>query len=171
LDAGRGPRRYDLIIAVAILQIRKNPDKVLRKKAKKVAIIDDSVQRLIDDMIETLEDASGVGLAANQVGVPIRLVVIQMPEEEVIVLINPEIVEKKGERKVIEGCLSIPGYQAEVTRAETVKIRAKDRNGKLIRKKASDLLAQAFEHEIDHLNGILYIDYLPDDANLQKTGD
>jgi peptide deformylase len=156
---------------MAVLKIRENPDKVLRKKAKKVTAIDDSVQRLINDMIETLEHASGVGLAANQVGVPLRVVVIQIPEEEVIVLINPEVVEKKGERKVIEGCLSIPGYKAEFIRAESVKVRAKDRNGKLIRKNASDLLAQAFEHEIDHLNGVLYIDYLQEDDTLQKTGD
>jgi len=153
---------------MAVLKIRTNPDPVLRKKARKVSIIDDSVHRLIDNMIETLEDTSGVGLAANQVGVALRIVVIQIPGEDVLVLINPEIVETKGERTVIEGCLSVPGYQAEITRAETVKVRAKGRHGRLIRRKASDLLAQAIQHETDHLNGVLYIDYLSDSSQLVK---
>jgi peptide deformylase len=84
------------------------------------------------------------------------------------VLINPEIIEMKGERMVIEGCLSIPGYQAEICRAETVKVRAKGRHGRVIRRKASDLLAQAIQHEVDHLNGVLYIDYLADIGQLLK---
>jgi peptide deformylase len=154
---------------MAVLRIRTNPDPVLRKKAKRVTDLE-SVQRLIDDMVETLTAAPGVGLAANQVGTPLRIIVIRIPEEEdVITLINPEIVEKKGERCVMEGCLSIPGYQAEITRSESVKVRAKDRHGKLVRKKATELLAQALEHEIDHLNGILYIDYLQDKDQLLKT--
>jgi len=124
---------------------------------------------LIRFMINTMQAASGVGLAANQVGKPLRIVVIQVPEEEVMVLINPEIVEMKGERLVMEGCLSVPGYQAEVTRAESVKVKARGRHGKLIRKKAADLLAQVMQHEIDHLNGILYIDYLQDKTKLLKT--
>jgi peptide deformylase len=154
---------------MAVLKIRTNPDPVLRKKARKVTSIDDSVHRLIDNMIETLEDSSGVGLAANQVGVPLRIVVIQIPGEDVLVLINPEIVETNGERTVIEGCLSVPGYQAEITRAEIVKVRAKGRHGRIIRRKASDLLAQAIQHEVDHLNGVLYIDYLSDIGQLVKT--
>jgi peptide deformylase len=154
---------------MAVLKIRTNPDPVLRKKANKVTSIDSSVLRLIDNMIETLQDSSGVGLAANQVGVPLRIVVIQIPDEELLVLINPEIVETKGERTVIEGCLSIPGYQAEICRAETVKVRAKGRHGRLIRRKASDLLAQAIQHEVDHLNGVLYIDYLTDIGQLVKN--
>jgi peptide deformylase len=153
---------------MAVLKIRTNPDPMLRKKARKVTSIDSSVLRLIDNMIETLEDSSGVGLAANQVGVPLRIVIIQMPGEDVLVLINPEIVETKGERTVIEGCLSVPGYQAEITRAETVKVRAKGRHGRLVRRKASDLLAQAIQHEVDHLNGVLYIDYLSDINQLVK---
>jgi peptide deformylase len=120
-------------------------------------------------MIETLDKASGVGLAANQVGVPLRIVIIHIPDKDVIVLINPEIIEKTGERLVVEGCLSVPGYQAEVKRSESVRVKARDRQGKLFRKKATDLLAQAFEHEIDHLNGILYIDYLQDMDKLEKT--
>jgi peptide deformylase len=153
---------------MAVLKIRTNPDPVLRKKAKRVKDID-SVQRLIDDMVETLNAAPGVGLAANQVGTALRIIVIRVPEEEdVLALINPEIVEKQGERCVMEGCLSIPGYQAEITRSESVKVRARDRHGKLVRKKATELLAQALEHEIDHLNGILYIDYLQDKDELLK---
>lgn len=155
---------------MAVLKIRTNPDPVLRKKAKKIASVDDSIRKLIDDMIETMQEASGVGLAANQVGVPLRIVVIQVPEQEVLVLVNPVVVEAKGERLVIEGCLSVPGYQAEVPRAESVRIQARDRKGKLFRKRGSDLLAQAMQHEIDHLNGILYIDYLTDKDQLLKTG-
>jgi peptide deformylase len=154
---------------MSVLKIRTNPDPVLRKKAVKVATIDDSVRDLIDNMIETLHESSGVGLAANQVGVPLRIVVIQVPEEDLLVLVNPEIVEIAGERTVVEGCLSIPGYQAEICRAETVKVKAKGRSGKLIRRKASDLLAQAIQHEVDHLNGVLYIDYLDDMSQLVKT--
>jgi peptide deformylase len=154
---------------MAVLKIRKNPDPILRKKAKKVAAIDVSVQRLIDNMIETLDKCSGVGLAANQVGVPLRVVIIRIPDKDVMVLINPEIIEKTGERIVVEGCLSIPGYQAEVKRSESVRVKARDRQGKLFRKKATDLLAQAFEHEIDHLNGVLYVDYLEDMNKLEKT--
>jgi peptide deformylase len=154
---------------MAVLKIRKNPDAVLRKKAKKIATIDPSVERLVEDMLETLDASSGVGLAGNQVGVPLRIVVIRIPEKEAMVLINPEIVERTGERQVVEGCLSIPGYQAEITRSECVRVRAKDRHGKLIRRKCTDLLAQAMEHEIDHLNGILYIDYLQDMASLEKV--
>jgi len=154
---------------MAVLKIRTNPDPVLRRKAKKIAAVDASIRKLIDDMIETMQEAYGVGLAANQVGVPLRIVVIQVPEQEVLVLVNPVIVETKGERTVIEGCLSVPGYQAEVTRAESVRVQARDRNGKLFRKRGTELLAQAMQHEIDHLNGVLYIDYLKDKNQLLKT--
>jgi peptide deformylase len=154
---------------MSVLKIRTNPDPVLRRKAKKIAAIDDSIRKLIDDMIETMREACGVGLAANQVGVPLRIVVIQVPEQEVLVLVNPVLVETKGERMVIEGCLSVPGYQAEVPRAESVRIQARDRNGKLFRKRGTELLAQAMQHEIDHLNGVLYIDYVKDKSELLKT--
>jgi peptide deformylase len=153
---------------MAVLKIRIYPDPVLRKKARKVTSIDASVHKIIDNMIETLQESSGIGLAANQVGVPLRIVVIQMPDEEALVLINPEVVETKGERTVVEGCLSVPGYQAEICRAETVKVRAKGRHGRVIRRKASDLLAQAIQHEVDHLNGVIYIDYLSDISQLVK---
>jgi len=154
---------------MAVLKIRTNPDPVLRRKARRIAVIDDSIRKLIDDMVETMQESYGVGLAANQVGVPLRVVVIHVPEEEVLVLVNPVIVETKGERMVIEGCLSVPGYQAEVPRAESVRIQARDRNGKIFRKRGTELLAQAMQHEIDHLNGMLYIDYLKDKSQLRKT--
>jgi peptide deformylase len=154
---------------MAVLKIRTNPDPVLRRKARRIAVIDDSIRKLIDDMVETMQESYGVGLAANQVGVPLRVVVIQVPEEEVLVLVNPVIVETKGERMVIEGCLSVPGYQAEVPRAESVRIQARDRNGKIFRKRGTELLAQAMQHEIDHLNGMLYIDYVKDKSQLLKT--
>jgi len=145
------------------------PDPVLRQKAKKVSKIDKSVQQLIDDMVETMRAASGVGLAAPQVGVPLRVAVIEMPGDEVTVLINPEVVKKQGERLVQEGCLSVPGYQGEISRAVWVKVKAKDRHGRGIRLKGEELLAQALEHEIDHLNGVLYIDRLDGPDKLRKA--
>lgn len=149
--------------------IRVLPDPVLRQKAKKVSKIDRSVQQLIDDMIETMRAASGVGLAAPQVGVPLRVAVIEIPGSEVIVLINPEIVKKQGERLIQEGCLSIPGYQGEISRSVWVKVKAKDIQGRSIRIKGEELLAQALEHEIDHLNGVLYIDRLDGPDKLRKS--
>jgi peptide deformylase len=152
---------------MAILQIRTLPDPVLRQKAKRVAKIDDSIQKLIDDMIDTLRaDPNRAGLAAPQVGVLLRVAVIEVPEQELITLINPEIIKKEGERIVQEGCLSIPGYFGEIKRAVTVKIKAKDRDGKEFRLKAQGLLAQALEQEIEHLDGILYIDHLENQEKL-----
>lgn len=145
---------------MAILPIRVAPDPILRQKSKRVRHIDRSTQRLIDNMLETMRSVSGVGLAAPQVGVPLRIAVIGIPEQEEIVLVNPKIVRKSGERLVNEGCLSIPGYIGQVKRAVSVTIKGRDRNGKEIRIKAAELLAQALEHEINHLNGILYIDHL-----------
>lgn len=137
------------------------PDPVLRQKAKRVSAISSSLQRLIDDMIETMQDAHGVGLAANQVGVLQRVIVIQMPDdEEPRVFINPEIVRSEGEREVEEGCLSIPGYRGLVKRSVTVRAKGLNRKGKSVKVNADELLAQALEHEIDHLNGTLYIDRL-----------
>ena len=146
---------------MAVLPIRDFPDPVLRQKAKRVRNLDGSVERLIDDMLETLHSiVSGVGLAAPQVGVPLRVIVIEIPEEETIVLINPEIVKRSGERTVVEGCLSIPGYRGEIKRSVSVTVKGRDRHWREFRLKATDLLAQALEHEIDHLNGVLYIDHL-----------
>ena len=146
---------------MGILPIRIAGDPVLREKAKKVKRIDASLQKLIDDMIDTMHAAPGVGLAAPQVGQSLRVVVIDTPDDGLKVLINPEIVKASGERRVMAGCLSVPGYQAEITRSRQVTVKALDRDGKQIRLKAADnLLAQALEHEIDHINGVLYIDHL-----------
>lgn len=154
---------------MAVIPIRVAPDPVLRQKAKKVPKIDASVLKLIDDMIDTMRAAPGVGLAAPQVGVSLRVLVIEVPGEEVITLINPEVVKRSGKRRLWEGCLSVPGYTAEIERSQTVLVKGLDRSGKPVRIKASDnLLAQALEHEIDHLNGVLYIDYLESPDQLVK---
>ena len=145
---------------MAVLPLRVAPDPVLRQKAKRVTNIDTSIQRLIDNMLETMPAVSGVGLAAPQVGVSLRVAVIEIPGEEPIILINPEIVKRSGERTVVEGCLSVPGYRGEIKRALSVTAKGRDRQGREFRLKATELLAQALEHEIDHLNGILYIDHL-----------
>lgn len=152
---------------MAVLEIRTLPDPILRQKAKRVTRIDNSVQKLIDDMIETLHaDPNRAGLAAPQVGVPLRIAVIELPEQGPITLVNPEVIKKEGERIVQEGCLSIPGYFGEIKRAMTVKVKAKDRYGKQFRLKAEGLLAQALEQEIEHLDGILYIDHLESEEKL-----
>ena len=157
---------------MALLPIRVAGDPVLRQKAKKVRKIDASVQKLIDDMIETMRDAPGVGLAANQVGVLLRVVVIEVPKDEdreaqrpddwdLYVLVNPQIVKRSGERPLDEGCLSVPGYKAVVPRSVSVTVKGLNREGREVRVKAEDnLLAEALEHEIDHINGVLYIDHL-----------
>ena len=141
-------------------------DPVLRKKAKKVPRIDDSIQKLIDDMIEAMHHANGVGLAAPQIGVSLRVIVLQMPEEGPIAIINPEIVKTDGTQEVTEGCLSVPGYYGEITRSASVTVKGKNREGKAIRVKATGLIAEALEHEIDHLNGVLYIDHLESQEHL-----
>lgn len=158
---------------MALRPIRLIPDPVLRKRTQRVREIDDSIQQLIDDMVETMRDAPGVGLAANQVGVPLRLCVIEIPEEDnVRVLINPQLVSREGEREVDEGCLSIPGYRGVVLRSLKVKVRALDRDGKPFQIKAEDnLLAQALEHEIGHLNGGFYIDHLVHEDSIWKIGE
>ena len=153
---------------MAVLPIHLVPDPVLRQKSKRVRSIDESIHRLIDDMLETMHSAAGVGLAAAQLGTLLRVIVIGIPEEEDIVLINPEIVRRTGERVVDEGCLSIPGYIGQIKRAELVRVKGLDSSGKKIRIKADELLAQALEHEIDHLNGVLYIDYLDSMDKLRK---
>jgi peptide deformylase len=154
---------------MAVLPIRKVPDPILRKKTKRVSSIDKSIKKLVADMRETLHaDAGRVGLAAPQVGVSLRITVIGIPNEEDIILINGEIVRRKGQRLVSEGCLSIPGYIGELYRAESVTAKGLDIKGKEIRIKAEGLLSQALEHEIDHLNGTLYIDHLESTDTLRK---
>ena len=155
---------------MTVLAIKKLPDPILRQKAKKVSGADPSIRKLIDDMTETMYEANGVGLAAPQVGVSLRIVVICLPEENApeIVLINPEIVKKSGEREIEERCLSVPGYAGQIKRAVSVTVKAKDQNWKEVRIKANELLAQALEHEIDHLNGILYVDRVESPDKLVK---
>jgi peptide deformylase len=155
---------------MGILPIRVAGDPVLRKKAKRVPKIDASIQKLIDDMIDTMRAAPGVGLAAPQIGVSLRVIVIETPEDGLLELINPEIVKTSGTRRLTEGCLSVPGYQAEIPRSKQVTVKALNRDGKEVRLKAVDtLLAQALEHEIDHINGILYIDHLEQGEQLMPV--
>ena len=154
---------------MAVLLIRTVPDPVLRQKTKRIRTIDKSVKKLIADMLETLHAEEGrAGLAAPQVGVSLRTAVIGIPDEEDIILINPEIVRKKGERLVSEGCLSVPGYVGRIKRAESVTAKGRDISGKEIRIRAEGLLAQALEHEIDHLDGVLYVDHVESEDDLRR---
>ena len=154
---------------MARLPMRHVPDPILRQQTRRVTQIPANMKQYTDDMVETMHAEHGVGLAANQVGGLQKVAVIQLPEwNEALVLINPEIIRREGEREVEEGCLSIPGYRGTVTRSERVRVRALDLNGKVIRIKADGLLAQALEHETDHLNGILYIDHLVSRESLWK---
>ena len=153
---------------MTVLPLRIAPDPVLRQKAKRVKVIDASIRRLAEDMVDTMHHHEGVGLAANQVGVLKRVITIGMPEERVRVLINPEIIKREGEREVEEGCLSVPEYRGLITRSIWVRAKALELEGKEVRIKADGLLAQALEHEIDHLNGILYIDHLKRHEDLWK---
>ena len=166
---------------MAVLPILELPHAALRKKARKVKKIDSSILRLAYDMVDTMREAGGTGLAANQVGVLRRVIVVQLPaeapeiegseveEEEARIYINPEIVHREGERRVEEGCLSIPGYKGFITRSVWVKFRALDHTSKTVKLKADELLAQVLEHEVDHLNGILYIDHLESHEKLLKV--
>ncbi|OGO02524.1 MAG: peptide deformylase [Chloroflexi bacterium RBG_13_54_8] len=145
---------------MAVLPLRFVPDPVLRQKARRVPGVDTRLEKLVADMIETMVAAPGVGLAAPQVGVSWRVAVIGMPDEESMVLINPAVVRRTGERLVEEGCLSLPSYRGEIKRSVSVTVKARNLRGKEFRIKAEGLLAQALEHEIDHLNGVLYVDHL-----------
>ncbi|MEX3616414.1 peptide deformylase [Paenibacillus glucanolyticus] len=142
---------------MAIRIIVKEPDEVLHKKAKEVTKITPNVQKLLDDMADTMYDADGVGLAAPQVGILKRLIVIDAGDEHgLIKMINPEIVESEGEQFGPEGCLSIPGWNGDVRRAEKVTVKGLDREGNELIITGTGLLARAFQHEIDHLNGVLF---------------
>jgi peptide deformylase len=142
---------------------------VLRHKAKKVSQIDKPIQRLIDDMIETMKAAPGVGLAAPQVGVPLRLAVIDV-DDVITTIVNPEIIKRSGEVNLDEGCLSVPGFWGRLNRADRVSVKALDRNGKEFRiRDAEGLFAQALQHEIDHLDGYLYVDRMDSLDNLQRS--
>src|SRR5215470_7411176 len=142
---------------------------VLRQKARRVSQVDRPIQKLIDDMIETMKKAPGVGLAAPQVGVPLRLAVIDV-DDKITVIVNPEIVKTSGEVELDEGCLSVPGFWGRLNRAERVSVKALDRNGKELRiRDAEGLFAQALQHEIDHLDGHLYIDRMESLDKLQRS--
>lgn len=151
---------------MAILVIRHLPDPVLRRKAKRVPTIDKSIQRLIDDMVETIQQVNGAGLAAPQIGKSWRVIVLQMPGEEPIAIINPKVVKRTGEREVSEACLSVPGYAGKIKRSASITVKGWDRQGKPIKIKAENLMAQALEHELDHLNGTLYTDHIEGQDNL-----
>lgn len=144
---------------MAIRTIRTEGDEILKKKSKKVEVIDEKIKELIQDMKETLQKYDGVGLAAVQVGILKQIVIIHEGEDEPIyVLINPEIISESGKQVVEEGCLSFPNKFAKIERPEKVKVRAIDENGKKIEITGKGLLAQAISHEIDHLNGEVFID-------------
>jgi peptide deformylase len=148
---------------MAVLEIRKYPDDVLKGRALAVEALDGGLQRLIDDMIETMYAASGVGLAAPQVGVPRRLIVVDVSLREgedtgLIVLCNPELVVEEGSVESEEGCLSLPGFITKIRRAEKVTVRGLDREGRETAVEASGLLSMALQHELDHLNGTLILD-------------
>ncbi|MEW8535369.1 MAG: peptide deformylase [Candidatus Thiodiazotropha endolucinida] len=147
---------------MAILDILHFPDPRLRNKAKPVAQVDDSIRRLIDDMLETMYQAPGIGLAATQVNVANRVVVIDLSEEknQPLCLVNPEIIEKDGEEQMEEGCLSVPGAYEMVKRANLIRVRALGRDGAAFEMEAEGLLAVCIQHELDHLEGKLFVDYL-----------
>jgi peptide deformylase len=145
-------------MSVAVYKVLTLPNQVLRSKAEPVERINSGVLRVLDNMRDTLYAEDGVGLAAPQIGISKRLVVIDIGDSQLIELINPEIIMMEGEKAGNEGCLSIPGVVGVVKRAERVKVKALNRQGEEIQVEGSDLLARAFQHEIDHLDGILFID-------------
>ncbi len=157
---------------MAILDIVKEPDPVLRRKAVKVRKVDDGIRKLADDMFETMLDAPGVGLAAPQIGRSIRLIVVHVPEDEEdgtqetsLKLLNPEIIKAHGSQIGPEGCLSIPGWAGDVERSMDITVKAIDMDNKPVRIKAHGYLARVLQHEIDHLDGILFPDRIEDKKN------
>lgn len=144
---------------MAIRNIREEGDEILRKQSREVEKVDDKIRELLDDMVETMHKYNGVGLAAVQVGILKRVIVIDLYDDKgPIKLINPVIIKEKGEQEVEEGCLSFPNKYAKMIRPKEVIVEALDENGKKIKIQGKDLLAQALAHEIDHLNGIVFID-------------
>lgn len=154
---------------MAIRTIRTYPDPILRAKARVVKRINDDIRNLAADMVETLVNADGAGLAAPQVGILKRVIAINLPDEDPYWLVNPEVKESSGTRQVMEGCLSVPGYEGLVTRSVVVHARALDAQGGKWRVTAEELLAQVLEHEIDHLNGIMYMDHLAEHEQLREV--
>jgi peptide deformylase len=152
---------------MAILDILHFPDPRLRNKAEPVTEVTDEVRTLIDDMFETMYEAPGIGLASIQVNVPLRVIVVDVSEDrsEPIALINPEILGKEGVEEMDEGCLSVPGVYETVQRADRIRVRYLDRDGNSVERDADGLLAVCIQHEIDHLDGKLFVDYL---SNLKR---
>jgi peptide deformylase len=153
---------------MALLTILEFPDPRLRTRAQPVEQVDAALRQLIDDMFETMYAAPGIGLAATQVNVHKRLLVIDVSEsrKEPLAFINPEILDRQGVEETEEGCLSVPGVYDKVARAERIRVRALDRDGKPLEMDAEGLLAVCIQHEIDHLNGKLFVDYL---SELKRT--
>lgn len=147
---------------MALLDILHYPDPRLYNQAAPVERVDDRIRRLVDDMFETMYAAPGIGLAAIQVNVPCRVITIDVsePRNEPLCLINPELAEQRGLVEMEEGCLSVPGVYEVVPRAEWIRVKALDREGKPFEMEASDLLAVCIQHEMDHLDGKLFVDYL-----------
>ncbi len=147
---------------MAILDILRFPDPRLRNRAKRIDQVDAALQGVIDDMLETMYQAPGIGLAAIQVNIAKRLIVMDLSEEknQPLVLINPEIIERDGSDEYEEGCLSVPGIYETVKRAERIRVKALDREGNPFEMDADELLAICIQHEIDHLDGKLFVDYL-----------
>jgi peptide deformylase len=156
---------------VALRPILTFDQPVLREKAKKVGRVDPSIQRLIDDLTETMLAAPGAGLAANQIGVPLRVCVVKGDENQIWGLVNPEIVKAEGTQIGPEGCLSYPGWVGEVARYDTVVVKGRNRRGKEVRIKSTGFTARAFQHEIDHLDGILFTDRLTSLDALRRVED
>jgi len=148
-----------------VLEVKTFPDKILRVKSQPVTEIDESIIKLLDDMVQTMHASNGVGLAAPQVGISKRIIVIDTSagEDESMILrvINPEIFNEEGEQLGEEGCLSVPGEYEHVRRAEKITVKALDLNGKPYTLEAEGFLARVFQHEVDHLDGVLFIDRLP----------
>ncbi|MBE9515390.1 MAG: peptide deformylase [Proteobacteria bacterium] len=147
---------------MAIRTILHFPDPRLRTIAKPVAEVDDAIRALVQDMAETMHDAPGIGLAATQINVHQRVVIIDIDQEkkDLRIFINPEILEKRGKEEMEEGCLSVPGVYESVSRAEWVRVRAMDETGKEFELETDGLLAVCIQHEIDHLDGKMFVDYL-----------
>jgi peptide deformylase len=156
-----------------VRRILTGDDPRLRVKSKEVTNFNRELKALIQDMLDTMRAAKGIGLAAIQIGVPLRVIVVELPPEEgngksrVFALVNPEIVKMEGEEEAEEGCLSLPGIVGEVKRATFVEVEAQTPRGKRVRIKADGLLARVFQHEIDHTNGILFPDRISDPAKIR----
>ena len=155
-----------------MLQIVAYPDERLRLRSEPIETVDDDLRRFIDDMFETMYEAKGVGLAAIQVGRPIRLFVTHAPNDQRLVFMNPQFIETSIEEETAEeGCLSILGVNADVSRSARVRVQAVNRRGRPFNLQADEMLARVIQHETDHLNGVLFIDHLTEEERVRLLGD